>query len=431
MSFIPISVDDLQVGLYIKLDHGWREHPFLRNSFKIRSQKDIAIIRKHKLTKISYDSALSDSQGLEGLASAPESENRADPKKEVVLSEEELEEADLSLQEEKEKLIQDLVVRQDHINETEKAYQDAFQQNQSAQQMISLGQSEGLDLCKQMVGSMLEILDGPSSTLTLVNAPILKNITEKVSVYSVNVCSLALLVADTLDLTQEDRQTLGLGALLHNIGLHRVPSTVRGKRKDALSAKETQNLETYPYYGRQMLERFPGISPDYLNIVSHHRENLDGSGYPQGLKGTQIAFLPRVVRVVTEYTSLTNNGQESDRHIPTEALRYLYTKMREKCDPDIIDAFIVSVTVYPPGSFVRLTDDSIGLVLKSNKAERLGPLVALYETTRTSDDLTFIDLAQERQLAIKESVNPQDLDPRILAHFPQTLDPIKGYFISP
>ena len=430
MSFIPISVDDLQVGLYIKLDHGWREHPFLRNSFKIRSQKDIAIIRKHKLTKISYDSALSDSQGLEGLASAPESENRADPKKEVVLSEEELEGADLSLQEDKEKLIQDLVVRQDHINETEKAYQDAFQQNQSAQQMISLGQSEGLDLCKQMVKSMMEILDGPSPTLTLVNAPILKNITEKVSVYSVNVCSLALLVADTLDLTQEDRQTLGLGALLHNIGLHRVPSAVRGKRRDALSPKETQMLEAYPYYGRQMVERLSGISPDGLDIISHHRENLDGSGYPQGLKGTQIAFLPRVVRVVTEYTSLTNNGQESDRHIPTEALRYLYTQMREKCDPDIIDAFIVSVTIYPPGSFVRLTDDSIGLVLKSNKAQRLGPLVALYETTRTSDNPAFIDLAQEPQLAIKESVNPQDLDPKILAHLHQDLEGIKGFFVS-
>ena len=82
----------------------------------------------------------------------------------------------------------------------------------------------------------------------------------------------------TLDLTQEDRQTLGLGALLHNIGLHRVPSAVRGKRRDALSPKETQMLEAYPYYGRQMVERLSGISPDGLDIISHHRENLDGSG---------------------------------------------------------------------------------------------------------------------------------------------------------
>jgi HD-GYP domain-containing protein (c-di-GMP phosphodiesterase class II) len=412
MSFLPISVDALQVGLYIKLDHGWREHPFLRSSFKIRSQKDIAIIRKHKLTKISYHPTLSDSQALEGLAASPESENRADPKKEVVFSKEELEEADFSLQEEKEKLIQDLVARQ------------------SAQQMISLGQSEGLDLCKQMVGAMMEILDGPSPTLTLVNAPILKNITEQVSVHSVNVCSLALLVADTLDLTQEDRQTLGLGALLHNIGLHRVPPAVRGKRKDALSPKETQMLEAYPYYGRQMVERLSGISPDGLDIISHHRESLDGSGYPQGLKGTHISFLPRVVRVVTEYNALINNGEGSDRHIPTDALRYLYTQMREKCDPDIIDAFIVSVTVYPPGSFVRLTDDSIALVLKSNKAQRLRPLVGLYETTRTSDNPAFIDLAQEPQLAIKESVNPQDLDPKILAHLHQDFEGIKGFFVS-
>ncbi len=130
MTFIPISVDALHVGLYIKLDHGWREHPFLRNSFKIRSQKDIAIIRKHELTKISYDPALSDPQALEGLASSLQSENRVDPEKEVVLSEEELEGADLSLKEDKEKLIQDLVARQDAIKETEKAYQIAVLENQ-------------------------------------------------------------------------------------------------------------------------------------------------------------------------------------------------------------------------------------------------------------------------------------------------------------
>ena len=429
MSFIPISVDDLKVGLYIKLDHGWNEHPFLRNSFKIGSQKDIGIIRKQRLTKLSYDPARSDPKAVEALASSHQSENRVESEEEVPSSHEEIEEATQTLQHEKEQLLESLFTHQDTIKETEKAYQEALSKNRTVLQMISVGQPEGVDLSTQVVGSIMDILQCPSPTLTLVNASP-KDITEKVSVYSMNACSLSLLLGQTLELSQEDMQTLGQGAMFHNIGLHRVPSTVRSKRKEDLSAKERQLLEAYPHYGRQMVEGLPGISPGSLNIISQHQENLDGSGYPQGLKGTQIAFLPKVVRVVTEYNVLLNNGHESHHLPPNQALTYLYTKMKEKCEPDIIDAFIATVTIYPPGSFVRLTDDGVGLVVKTNKSERLRPLVVLYETIQDSGDLVIIDLVKEQELSIKESLDPKDLDPKILAQLQQSLGGIKGCFVS-
>ena len=99
-------------------------------------------------------------------------------------------------------------------------------------------------------------------------------------------------------------------------------------------------------------------------------------------------------------------------------------------EPDIIDAFIATVTIYPPGSFVRLTDDSVGLVVKTNKSERLRPLVVLYETIQTSDDLVIIDLAKDQELSIMESLHPKDLNPNILAQLQENLGGIKGYFVS-
>ena len=429
MGLIPITSDELKVGLYIKLEHGWSEHPFLRNSFKIRSETDIGIIRNQGLTKIFYDPALSDPQALEDLASSLHSqpENRVAPEEDAALSREKLDEATHALRVKKEELIQKLFTHQDTLNQTEKAYQNALHENRRALKMINMGQSTGLDLSKEIVGSMIDILQCSAPTLTLVKTSTPEGIMEEVSVQSMNVCSLALLLGKTMGLNQEESQTLGQGAMFHNIGLHRVPPARWVERKDALSVKERQ---FYPQYGRQMMQDLPGISPDCLDIISQHQENIDGSGYPEGLKGTQIAFLPRVIRVVTAYTLALNNGQETDRPTPTDALAYLYTKMKEKCDPDIIDAFIATVTVYPPGSIVRLNDGHVGVVVKTNKSERLRPLVVLYETAQALSDLVIVDLAQEPELSIKESLKPKALDPKILAQIQQSLGGVQGYFVS-
>jgi HD-GYP domain-containing protein (c-di-GMP phosphodiesterase class II) len=430
MGYIPISVEGLKVGLHIRLDHGWNDHPFLRNSFKINSHTDIGIIRKQGLTKISYDPALSDPQALEALASQSHKETRVNSENESSLSEAELEEATNALQQEKEKLFDSLLTHQDALQETEKAYQNAINQNRAVLKMISMGELEGLDRTKEIVGSMMDILQCPSPTLTLVNTPPPKDITEEVSVHSMNVCTLALLLGQTLNLNQEDMLTLGQGALFFNIGLHRVPSVVRVKQQDDLSTRDRHLLEAYPHYGRQMVEGLKGIPPGSLDIISQHQENLDGSGYPEGLQRDQITFLSKVVRVVTAYYSLLNNGNKSHRLTPNEALIYLYTKMKEKCEPDLIDAFIATVTVYPPGSLVRLTDDCVGLVVKTNKSERLRPLVVLYETVQESGDIVIFDLAEGRDTSIKESLHPRDLDPKILAQLQQTLGGPNGYFVS-
>ena len=67
MGFIPISLEKLQVGIFIKLDHTWTEHPFIKNTFKITSEDDIALIKKHRLFKILYDPDQSDPDALHAL----------------------------------------------------------------------------------------------------------------------------------------------------------------------------------------------------------------------------------------------------------------------------------------------------------------------------------------------------------------------------
>jgi len=430
MSFLPLKLDQLQVGLYIKLHYGWGGHPFLRNTFKIQSHKDIAIIRRNQLTKITYDPTRSDPQAVEQLTSPQQSETPESPKEATIISEEELNNAEQALREEKEALHEKLFSNQSQLQETKKAYQATLNQNRTVLQMIRKGESESLNLAQEVVRSMTTILDCPSPTLTLVNAPPPQNLVEEISVDSMTVCSLSLIFGATLGLTQEEMEVLGQGAMLHNIGCHRIPSEVRRKKPETLSKSERQLFETYPYYSRQMAEEIPGVSMDCLNILSQHRENLDGSGYPQGLKDDQISFLPRVVRVVTEYYSLLKTGIEGVRYTPTQALTHLYTQMKGQCQPDLIDSFIATVTVYPPGSFVRLSDDSVGVVIRTNQAKRLNPFLVLYEMNSESEDLVIVDLASDSSLIIQEGLNPMELPPKALAQLQQSLGGVSGVFVS-
>jgi hypothetical protein len=179
-----------------------------------------------------------------------------------------------------------------------------------------------------------------------------------------------------------------------------------------------------------MLEQVPGVPRGVIEVVHQHRENLDGTGFPQGLRANHIRYLPRLVRVVMEYNQLTNQCDAPSSLLPTQALSYLYVKMKNQCDFDVIQAFIATVTVYPPGSLVLLSDGTMGVVLKTNEQERMRPLLVLYkEGASQVEDLTLLDLSRHQDLTIEKTIDPKEIDPQIRTIL--TPSNLKGYFISP
>ena len=419
MAWIPISPEKLKVGLYIKLDHKWTEYPFLRNKFKITSTMEISVIRKNGLTKIFYDPNLSDPKSLLNLdASIPLI------KEDVA----EVEKADSALRSLKEEKIKTILTHQESLKHTEQAFDESVQEGRLMLRMISAGQPEGLALATQQVESLINLMENQSVAISFVNMMKPADIADELCMHAVTMANLSLLVGKNLALNQEDLKNLGVGARLYNIGLTRIPQTVRMK-KEPLTSAERSLMELYPQWGREMAREIPGMTPDTLKIIHQHQENVDGSGYPQGLKGDATGLLPKIVRVVTEYHALLHNRTESGERTPTEALAYLYSKMKGKCAPNIVESFIATVTVYPPGTLVRLTDETIGLVVKSNEHDRMRPLVMVYESGVSRDETTILDLSMEKECAIRESLNPSRVDPHILSSLAP--GPITGYLITP
>ena len=428
MGFIPITLEKLQVGIFIKLDHVWTDHPFVKNTFKISSDADIALIKKHRLFKILYDPDQSDPEALHALeiSSTPVLQEASSVKQGSLP--EASEEEPLIIEETIDE-VKSFPSQQEVLHRAREAYLDGIRQSERIMSKVSAADPEGLELADQLIGSMMTLMKGTSPGLTLITPLIPAKPEDEISMDSLNVCSLSMLLGKTLQLSEEDTLTLGLGAQFHQLGIQRIPASLRAK-KGPLNPQERHLIEMYPQYGREMLEQVPGVPRNVIEVVHQHQENLDGTGFPQGLGANDISYLPRLVRVVTEYNKLTKQRETSASLSPTDALSHLYVKMKNQCDFNIIQAFIATVTVYPPGTLVRLNDGTTGVVMMTNEQERMRPLLVLYKEGASQDkDLILLDLAVHKDLSIEETIDPQKIDPQIRTIF--NLSNLKGYFISP
>jgi HD-GYP domain-containing protein (c-di-GMP phosphodiesterase class II) len=409
MAWLPLDPALLQVGLHIKLDYSWLEHPFIRNVFSVSSPSEIAIIRKHRLTKLHYDPDRSNAEDLRLLAK-PAPTVSATPDSDML---QDIEEDEKSLQHRKEPYVLAFHEYRDARDEAGRQYRAMGKRSLEMLDMLHAGQAEGLQSATEMVTSLLVRLAQPSMALLLTQAETSDAQGQELATQAVNVSVLAMLTGARLNLSQEESLHVGLGGLLSKVGMHKLPPSLL-RKKAALSSAESYRLRLYPQMGKEILEAIPGIPSEVVRIVYQHREYLDGSGFPNGSVNGDIAQVARVVGAVTEYHQLTSGRHGARRLSVGQALSHLYVNMRLKLGVDVVEPFIAAMTVYPPGSFVELSDNSIGLVVKTNPQERMRPIVMLYDSGAWDHGTAMIDLSRERSLTIRSTLDPKSV-PRDVA----------------
>jgi HD-GYP domain-containing protein (c-di-GMP phosphodiesterase class II) len=119
----------------------------------------------------------------------------------------------------------------------------------------------------------------------------------------------------------EDRQVrdLGRGALLHDIGMTRIPKEVVNK-KGELSEAEWQLVKKHPYSGFAMLKTMTLMERESLFLIVQHHENGDGSGYPEGLKMANIHPMARVMRIIDSFEAMVSPRSWREGYAPAKAL---------------------------------------------------------------------------------------------------------------
>ncbi|MCK5259549.1 MAG: HD domain-containing protein [Candidatus Omnitrophica bacterium] len=155
---------------------------------------------------------------------------------------------------------------------------------------------------------------------------------DRVAYYSVR-------IAKKMGLDDEEMQTLRDAARLHDLGKIGIPDGVLGK-KGPLTDQEVDLMRKHPEIGESIIK--PIHSLEHLcDIIRHHHEKLDGSGYPDGLRGDGITPLVRITTIADIYDALTSDRPYRDQ-FPREKACEILREMKEngQLDPDIVEILI-------------------------------------------------------------------------------------------
>jgi len=212
---------------------------------------------------------------------------------------------------------------------------------------------------------------------------------------SVNVCILALAFGKHIGIPKDKMYELGLGALLHDIGMVQIPSRILLK-KQPLTPAERAIMEKHTEYGLAILAKTQEIPVNVLKIVHSHHERMDGKGYPQKLQDKEIGLLVRMVTIVSVYEALTRERFYTETLSPVAALKYLYTSGKAIFDAPLVEKFIQALGIYPSGCVVLLNSGEIGVVVNVNPHDRLRPTLRI--VTNAQKQL----LAQESVLELAD-----------------------------
>ncbi|MFN4190491.1 MAG: HD-GYP domain-containing protein, partial [Pseudothermotoga sp.] len=158
--------------------------------------------------------------------------------------------------------------------------------------------------------------------------------------HSGRVVSLALDLAKELGITDPaDLEAIKFGALLHDVGKIGIPEHILNK-PGRLTFDEFEIMKKHPIYGEKIIKNISGWDL-VADVVRHHHENIDGSGYPDGLTGDQISVRAQIVSLVDVFTALIEERPYRPAMSLDEALRIIEREMiGVKFHPNLYKAFL-------------------------------------------------------------------------------------------
>lgn len=219
--------------------------------------------------------------------------------------------------------------------------------------------------------------------------------------HSISICSLATLTALKLKLSKESVHEIGVGCLLHDLGLRYLTIEYADQDISSLSKIELAEYRKHPIYGYSALKNENWISDISKNIILYHHEQLDGSGYP--LKAKEIPFEAQIVNICDTFDEMIC-GIGCKRYKVYEAVEYLKTFKGSKFNPEIVNVFLEFTAVYPAGSQIILSDNSIGKVIRQNKEFPDRPVVQIIKDKNGKDvnNENIIDLIKVNNIFIEK-----------------------------
>lgn len=192
--------------------------------------------------------------------------------------------------------------------------------------------------------------------------------------HSISVCTLAILTALRMGMTKEKTHDICVSCLLHEIGLRYNITDITQKDILSLTAGELAEYKKHPIYGYTALKDESWITDLSKNIILHHHESMDGTGFPLRLK--EIPLECQIVNVCDTFDEMICGiGQRRVRVY--EAIEYLKNYKNVKFNGKIVDVFLSFIAVYPAGSHVMTNQGELAIVVSQNREFQDRPIIRI------------------------------------------------------
>jgi len=175
--------------------------------------------------------------------------------------------------------------------------------------------------------------------------------------------------------------------LLLDIGKIRLPRTLLEKQ-GRLTDAEFEQAKEHVQHGLAILAETPGFDAEILRGIEQHHERMNGTGYPHGLLGEEIAIFGRMSGIVDCFAALTNHRPYAAAVSSYEALRNITAWAGDFFHEPLVQQFVSSVGVFPVGSLIELSGGEVAVVVEHSKVRRLKPRV-LVVTSPDKTPVTF------------------------------------------
>ena len=388
-NWVPVRADQLRVGHYIKISDSWFDHPFVRRIFRIESEEEVAIIRSGRLTRLYVDHERSTPvRHIDSPQRPPDDEQRIAER--VAL-----------LKAEKTAQIDRIQEHRAALEAVRESYSETVGNTADLLGMLEAGDKGSVKQLGLWVGRVVQTVIDGQSPLALVALDIPSDSSQRIALLATDAVGICGVLGRRMGLNAQELMELTTAAAVHGCGLQRLPPSQMDETPDGMQ-RGASDFQRYPAISAEILDSCGGFSQSVLRIVGEHRERPDGSGFPQGLAGDAIHPLALMLGAVREF-QVQCRAPDIE---PTAALAHLYRELRPVYGSTVIDQLISSTTVYPPGTFVQLSDGSMARVLRVNEADRMRPVVGILDEEGGEREMQILDLLQEPQLAVR-SIAPR------------------------
>lgn len=373
-----VRVEKLKPGIFVHdFNCGWLHHPFLKNRIKLATETEIEKVVNYGIREVYIDT----DQGLDvdGAPSQHDIDRTIDGELRALGSARHKGSDDVPL-----------ALK---ANNVKTLIAEAKLATQRLMDGVRLGKQIDMGQVETLIDRMTEsVLDDGDALVSLLR---IKSKDEYTYLHSLAVSALCISFAQSMNFDGAKIKGLGIGGLLHDIGKVKIPKGILNK-PGPLTQGEFEIMKQHVHYGNEVLQQTTRLDECSICVTAHHHERLDGTGYPQGLRGDQISLFGQISAIVDIYDALTSERCYKAPMAPTAALRKVFEWSGAYLNRALVEKFVTHIGIYPVGSVVRLRSGAIGVVVRHGEKDLLHPVVRIVFDWRQqrAQEAPQVDLSQ-------------------------------------